>query len=116
VEKPNLVSENMLNLGPVDVDVFTAVQQDGRRYAAYKDGVLYMYLYPYGFETGFTEEAEKTERLADGSYRFTIGYTYYDGDEKSDVNGEGTLIAAIREIDGKRIWSILSYTADLYIQ
>ncbi len=116
VEKLNWVSKNMLNLGPVDIDTFTAVQQDGTRYAECKDDVLYMYYFPYGFESGFSEEAEKTERLADGSYRFTIEYTYYDYGEERDVNGEGTLIAAIREIDGKRIWSILRYTADLYIQ
>lgn len=116
VEKLNWVSKNVLNLGPVDIDTYTAVQEDGKRYAEYKDGVLYMYYFPYGFESGFGAEAENTQRLADGSYRFTVGYTYYDYGEERDVNGKGTLIAAIREIDSKRIWSILSYTADLYIQ
>ena len=116
VDKLDWVSENMLNLGPVDVDAFTAVQEDGKRYAEYKDGVLYMYSFPYGFESGFSAEAKTTQRLADGSYQFTIGYEYYDGGEMRSVDGEGTLIAAIREIDGIRIWSILSYTADLYIQ
>lgn len=42
-----------------------------------------------------------------------IEYMINDYGNQSPVSGNGTLVAALKLIDGKRVWSIYSYKAEI---
>ena len=115
IDKLDWVAKNALNLDSLDMASMTAENEYGYRLGEYKDGFFYVYEYPFGIESGFESTIKNRERLDDGSYRFEITYRFFDMGETMDVSGEGTLIAGLKEVDGKRVWSALRYQADLHI-
>ncbi|MBQ6163642.1 MAG: hypothetical protein IJK23_04115 [Clostridia bacterium] len=108
-KKLNWVLKNVLNTNEINPREFVS----DLNYCAYRDGYFYFADFGYGFDSRPGGRIISKERLSDGRYSFTIGYFYYDYDLSRALSDTGTLIAGLKEIDGKRVWSIYSYKADL---
>lgn len=115
-EKLNFVAENVLNAKPLDFTRMTADSINGT-FVRYENGVVCAGVYPFGATDGITARVAGRERLADGSFRFTIEYeSWSSGEDPAPVDGTGELIAALKSTDGTPYWSILSYKADLRVR
>ena len=115
LEKLNRIAVDMLHLQPIDPATFRGWTSEGRE-------PIHEFVGDDMFaDAGFDLDGivcgriKEQTRLPDGSYRFTVEYAYlFMGEEF--LNGTGTLNAAVRESDGERYWSILSYTAEKLVR
>ncbi|MBQ6018900.1 MAG: M56 family metallopeptidase [Clostridia bacterium] len=84
---------------------------DGASFAGYKDGYYYFVDELFGVEDDFTARAAKITRQPDGTYSVEIEYRDVFTEEL--LNGGGTAILGLRDMGGQKIWSVLSYQAEI---
>ena len=102
--------------GTFDAGAFEAAGSGGNPNACtLKDGVFYFTM--PGFDTAQAYPDQITAApLSDGKYKVTVTYQYwYDIEDTRPVPGEGEVIVALKEADGKRFWSVYSYRAELNV-
>ncbi len=98
-DKINWIAVNVLNLRAPDPEK----AENG----FYCSDITYVDMH-YWMEARITG----TERLEDGKYRFTVAFQGMDFSNRYSIENTGTLIAAIKELDGRRFWSFYSYHAE----
>ncbi|MBQ6164410.1 MAG: hypothetical protein IJK23_08055 [Clostridia bacterium] len=84
---------------------------DGASFAGYKDGYYYFVDEIFGVESDFTARAARITRQSDGTY--LVETEYRDVFTKETLNGGGTLVVGLRDFGTEKIWSVLSYHANI---
>ena len=84
---------------------------EGAVNAGYKDGAYYFVDEIFGVEDDFTARAAKITKQADGTY--LVETEYRDVFTEELLNGGGTAILGLRDFGGQKIWSVISYHADV---
>ena len=84
--------------------------------SAYRDGYYYLAAAATELDTGIWAQIAEKEDLGDGKYRITVDYILDAYDMRRDVDGQGTLVVALKEVDGRRVWSLYSYEADITVK
>lgn len=98
-EKVDWIIKNVFNITPNRKCKFT----DTRNY--YYDGYYYI-AENGGYGGGLYSYRIKSHRqLSDGKYELDLEIKYYDNNKVADA---GKIIAALKNIDGKRVWSFYS--------
>ena len=79
---------------------------------ALTDGAYY---YPYyNNDWQYLRAKIKSQQaMKNGQYKFTIEYIGLPSSVWCSVDGEGTLIATLKDVGGQHVWSVQSYDADL---
>ncbi|MBQ5968730.1 MAG: hypothetical protein IJL52_01270 [Clostridia bacterium] len=110
------LAENVLNMEqPFDRNAFCDGVAGFSTPCGYKDGDFYFPSYGYSLDWGELSRIKSAEMMDDHRYRLTIEYFHDAYGETYAVNGEGTMIAGLKDIDGQRVWSIYSYSADITV-
>ncbi len=105
------LARNVLNNRYDSPDAFAPESKPGAEAYSVRTGdELWVYCTFVGARDWLESRIRNIERLADGSYRFTVEYAW-NGTENV-LNGEGVLCAALREENGARYWSVFSYQTD----
>ncbi|MBQ6020184.1 MAG: VWA domain-containing protein [Clostridia bacterium] len=108
-EKISWLAKNFLNTESFSPNDFIG----DISYCAYKDGYFYFIDEGYDMECDLMSKISSIEKLDDGRYSMQIEYMINDSGNQSPASGNGTLVAALKLIDGKRVWSIYSYKAEI---
>lgn len=108
-DKTNIdwIAAYILNTKAPDPEKFL----EGAVNAGYKDGAYYFVDEIFGVEDEFTSRAAKITKLPDNTYSVEIEYRDVFTEEL--LNGGGTAILGLRDFGGQKIWSVISYHADI---
>ena len=110
-ENIQFIAQYVFNMEqPFDRAAFLNADVEYGDFAIYENGYYYLSA-PGGIEYDFAIPAriKDMKQLEDHKYQFTVEYTsLYDG---ITLEGEGTLVAALKEVNGIRFWSIYTYQA-----
>ena len=111
------IANNVWNLpGSLDPEEVAAGQNESDIISCrYQNGYYYFEVGVFGIEEYIEAKIKSYEPFGDHLYKFTVEYQFNDIGKIIPITGEGTLIAGLKQIDGKRVWSVYAYDADIYI-
>lgn len=106
------LATHVLNSGNVAPDAFVPPENRPYDYGALEGDEIRIYSSGASFKEYMLSKIRNTERLSDGSYLFEVEYALQSGVSPVPMDRTGVLRAALREDDGIRYWSVLSYHAE----
>ena len=110
-EKVLWIAENVLNMRqPFSRNDFLKEGLSG-----YLDGYYYVCCGAFEIDSGVWARIIDKEPLDGNRYRITVDYLLDAYDMRCNVEGKGTLVVALKDVGGQRVWSLYSYEADIAI-
>ena len=113
-EHMQFIAQYVLNMEqPFDRAAFLTAGGEYNVSAVHENGYYYFTVPAIEYDFGFPARIKEMKALDDHKYQFTVEYISGAYTPDTAMEGEGTLVAALKEVDGKRFWSIYSYHADV---